>query len=275
MSEAGIKLRGALAFPEQILVRTMAPSYFATRYTELSQDNPYNRVLAAAATVVSQSFREDLRLGALIIMAALKSKPAFDALLDDRSRARRMQLPDTHLAALTLAELILESRAAAFFVGDVTLGAQLIASDRLWEQGVTSIAMRAAVTKLSAQPRGNFAFRRLSGGGRAYELELIPDMLGTNGDIVVVDAKWKLLDPVTPQAATDDLHQALAYARHYAAKRIVLLYPSFQSSASSSGPFARLTTTAPPTVEVSLWLLPMLDTPGQMFEAISSALKAA
>lgn len=65
----------------------------------------------------------------------------------------------------------------------------------------------------------------LQGGDRNRLYRLKPDIVVD--DDVIVDTKWKTLDPGTATlgVAESDVYQMLAYSRAYRARRLILLYP--------------------------------------------------
>lgn len=267
-SQVSVQLRGSLRFPAQILVRLVSPTQYATRSTELSWDNAYNRVLAAACDVIAKSGREDLRESALWLMTSLRITPNWSLLPADRSRASRMQVGELHLHCLRLAEAIIDLRTAGLFLGARELGSQLVASDRLWEDGITSLILRNSTRRLVPQPSGHFAFRRVSGGGPPMVLEVRPDVLGLEPEPVIIDAKWKLLDATAPRVDRSDLHQVLAYARHFGAGKVILVYPCFEAGYVSSQAVTVLRTSTPPIVDVEVVLIPLCGEPWHVVDAI-------
>ena len=231
--ESGPQMRGSLMFPDQALVRLVDPASFVTSRTELTWDNPFNRVLAAACDQIVRCRREDLRAAAQVLAASLHASPIPSRVSSDRAAARRMRVQSEHTVCLQLAELVLDvAGGAGLFAGDLDLGAQLVSTWRLvadWHSRHRAPA-HTWRSESRSQPAGNFALRRISGAGPREVLELRPDLLASIPSRAVLDTKWKLTDASNLILDPSDLHQALDYARHFQVSRVVLLYPGFGST---------------------------------------------
>jgi len=273
--EVGLTLRGSLDFPRQSLVQITTPTNFSSRYSELSLDNSFNRVLAEALRLVAGTGREDLRASALVLLGSLKMNPPRTLRRTDRSTARRMQLGGAHIASLDLAELIIDGTAFGLFIGDARVGAHLTSSSRLWEMGVTSLLVQHQPFPMVVQPRGHFAFDRIVGLGPTRVLQLVPDAMTDHERVVIVDLKWKLIDRTGPQIDRVDLYQALAYARHFGATEICLVYPSFEPPPFLDALATSLETVTGPRVQVRIILVPLTGTSGDMRAALDQAVFAA
>jgi 5-methylcytosine-specific restriction endonuclease McrBC regulatory subunit McrC len=274
--EISAEIRGALVFPDETLHRITSPTTFVTSYTELTWNNPFNRVLAAACACVVRSRRTDLRAGAQLVAANLRVEPDEKRISQDRRAARRLRLEDLQERCLALAELILDSSyGLGVFAGDLELGAQLVSTSGLWEAGVTALAQRTAGTTVVAQPRGHYALKRIAGDRTEEILEIRPDMLVVSPRLGVMDAKWKILDPGKPAIGADDGHQVLDYGRHYGVPRVVLLMPDFRSNISGAQMFTWQASGSGTSIEVAVVLLPLLRGLVALEGAVRDALEYA
>jgi hypothetical protein len=168
-----------------------------------------------------------------------------------------MRLPSGHVICLQLAELILDlGGGAGLFAGDLDLGAQLVSTWRLWQAGVAALAQSSPGVVVTSQPGGNYALRLILGSGARQILELRPDLLASVPRRGVLDTKWKLTNALNPELDPSDLHQALAYARHFQVPRVALLYPGF-GPVTTTQPMAVWETSTEPRIEVAAFQLPL------------------
>jgi 5-methylcytosine-specific restriction enzyme subunit McrC len=253
--EIGPRLRGAMVFPAQLIVNLARPGSFVTRATELTWDNPFNRVLATACDVIARSGYKDLRVRAMRTALAVRAQPVVERIDEQLARARRMRLGRTHAACIDLAELVIKMKGGrGLFVGTVSLGAELVASDRIWELGVTSVIMSEAPGRFIPQPSHHYALARSTAQGVVKVAELKPDLLATK-TASIIDLKWKIIDVVKPKLDSDDMYQVLGYAQYFGCSRVVLLYPAVHGNQAT----VQHVTTSDPHVTVDMAFLPVTE----------------
>lgn len=264
--ERSPSMRGTLAFPRQIFVRLSNPAMFATQYSELSADNPFNRTLLRACRVIARSGHEELRRRAINVAASLQIPAPDPDFTLDLQRAKRMRLDPVHVETLAMAELILlRLGSRGLFVGSAALGAELVASDRLWEYGVTELIIRTALGH-TAHPPGEFALVRELGPGPHRLLRVIPDVLGPSLK-AVVDLKWKFVN-VSFAIDVGDLHQILTYARHFEASRAVLIFPTLSNVSQA----LQYRTVRDPGQSVRIAFVPVADSYRALVAAVADAI---
>lgn len=219
-------LRGSLDVGRQYTALLARPGVVACRHDELGPDTPLNRVLKAAA----------LRLRHLARTTASRRllDEALDRLTDvGESRhplAERVRLDRTNAAfhgVHALARLLLAGDGQATGRGASHGYALLFAMNALFETYAGRLLRRAHPPgAVRLQDRRHHALE-----GRRFALR--PDaVIETPRATVVIDAKWKALDPARGDAlgvAQADIYQMLAYGHAYAVPdrpvRLVLLYP--------------------------------------------------
>jgi 5-methylcytosine-specific restriction enzyme subunit McrC len=144
-----------------------------------------------------------------------RSAALFEGLILDRRHA--------HLAPLLrVLELIVTGRGSATAAGPEAPGpAWLFAMEQLFEAYVAA-GLRRVATGVEVAVQG--PVRPLAvGGGFPQRPDLV--VLVEGRPMLVLDAKWKLLDRGLADVDAADLRQVYAYARIYGVERAVLVYP--------------------------------------------------
>lgn len=214
-------LRGKLDIRHQLLRNTSRADRLACAYDELSVDTPLNRVLRAAVqrlaavTRIAENRRRLGELAARLEFVGESPDPLREPVRLDRTNAAFHRLH-------ALARLFLAGDWQGTTAGGEEGFALLFAMNDLFEAFVgrcMQIALAPRSVRLQRHDR-----HALEEGSRGI-FGLKPDIV-VDGDIVV-DTKWKRLDPGKPNlgVAESDVYQMLAYARAYRAKHLVLLYP--------------------------------------------------
>ncbi len=214
-------LRGKLDIRHQLLRNTTRADRLACAYDELSVDTPLNRVLRAAVqrlaavTRIAENRRRLGELAARLEFVGESADPLGEPVRLDRTNAAFHRLH-------ALARLFLAGDWQGTMAGAEEGFSLLFAMNDLFEVFVgrcMQIALAPRSVRLQRHDR-----HALEEGPRGV-FGLKPDIV-VDGDIVV-DTKWKRLDPGKPNlgVAESDVYQMLAYARAYGARHLVLLYP--------------------------------------------------
>ena len=194
----------------------------ACTYGELSVDTPLNRVLRAGVrrlVLVARSAGNRRTLGELVARfeaVSDSSTPLSEPVNLDRTNATFHRL-------YALARLLLAGDWQSTSAGRREGFGMLFAMNDLFEAFIGR-SMKATLARrtVDLQRADRYALEG-SDHGRLFKLK--PDIVVD--DDVVIDTKWKTLDPGRPTlgVAESDVYQMLAYSRAYRSRRLVLLYP--------------------------------------------------
>lgn len=222
-------LRGRLRPERQFARLAGRADVLACRFDELSPDTPLNRILRAAALHLWERTR-----------VAASARMFGEALLHlEGVPDLRGPLPTVHLDRTNAHFRALHAQARLILLGrhqSTTGGAQvgqaiLFRMNDLFEAWVAR-ALRHRLTSegwtVTLQGPQRDALTRNGAGVFRMKPDIVLDSAG--GLRVVVDTKWKRLDPLATDSrrgvAQGDVYQLMAYARAYEAQAVMLLYPS-------------------------------------------------
>lgn len=225
-------LRGRLDIIRQFTTLAVAPDSLACRFDALSSDIMLNRIMKTTIThlaaVSNSAVNQRLLRELAFAYADITAVPPCDldwAVVIDRSNARWRQL-------LALAKLLLGGRYQTTSHGEGQGFALLFEMNSLFERYVALLLGRVALAhglELTAQGGQRPCLKSEEGD---VLFHTYPDIqLYSNGQVtIVLDTKWKRLDPVTAQDAKRgvsqaDVYQMMAYAKLYRCRELVLLYP--------------------------------------------------
>ena len=214
-------LRGKLDVRRQLLRNAASAYRLACVFDELSVNTPLNRVLKAAVrrlvsiTHNAANYRRLIEAMARFEFVDDSPDPLRERVRLDRTNGAFHQLH-------RLARLFLAGDWQSTMAGRDQGFGLLFAMNDLFEQFVgRSLQAAMAPRSVRLQRQDRYALK----GGERGLFCLQPDIVVD--DDVVIDTKWKWLDPEKPTlgVAESDVYQMLAYARGYGARRVVLLYP--------------------------------------------------
>ena len=214
-------LRGKLDVQRQLARHSVRPDRLACKFEELSVDTPVNRVLKAGVKCLASVTRSAANLRKLSELAA-----RFEFVGDSPYPLReRAFLDRTNTAFHRLHKLacrLLAGDWQSTTTGDKQGFALLFPMNELFEEFVGR-SMRKALAPRSVRLQD--ASRHALDGPRGALFALKPDIIVD--DDIVIDTKWKILNPDDPRAGVNqaDVYQMMAYARAYDARRLVLLFP--------------------------------------------------
>lgn len=231
-------LRGRLNIVRQFTVNAVRPDRLACRFDALDADVPLMQVMKACVVLLARHARSadtQRKLAELRFLLADVSEVPLGALpwrqiRIDRSSRRWRTLVD--LARLLLGGRWQETHVQARAPEGVTL---LFPMNDLFERYVAVQLRRAlAGSGLDIVAQGGFAYCLgpwCDGApvvGDSHPTR--PDILVKDGDrvVAVLDTKWKHL---AKGVSHGDLYQMMAYARLYACRRLILLYPAAPGNA--------------------------------------------
>lgn len=225
-------LRGRLEVKAQLTRRPVAPTRLDCRFDALDENTALNRVLKASLRrVLPLAHREETRRRLLDLLprferVADSTRPLAEPVVLDRMTAR-------FRPALALARLLLAGEFQTTTAGAAPGVALLFAMNELFERYVGR-RLRAAL--LDHDVHLQDARHHLLAHGA---FRMIPDIVvPTATGQVIVDTKWKRLDPTKGEGlgiAQADLYQLAAYGHAYArdgAPSLVLVYPHVPSLAA-------------------------------------------
>ena len=222
-------LRGRLDVTRQTTHLAVRPDRLACRFDELSEDTPFNRVLKAAVSRLARLARAAANLRLLAELAARfetvghAADPLREPVRLDRTN---VAFHDLHRLACMFLKGDWQSTASGGAAGF----ALLFPMNDLFEAFIGR-CLRRALARHPVHVRLQSRHHALtdSNGSRLFGIR--PDVvIEAEGDHIVLDTKWKRLDPRerTLGVEQSDIYQMLAYAEAHDAKRIVLVYPGAQ-----------------------------------------------
>ena len=214
-------LRGKLDVRRQITRHALRSDRLACAFDELSVDTPLNRVLRGAVRRLAPVVRTAGNRRRLLELAA-RFESVGDS-TDPLGESVRLDRTNTAFHRLhAMARLFLAADWQSTSAGRAEGFGLLFPMNELFEAFVgrsMQVALAPRVVRL--QRRGRYALESDGAGLFALRPDIVVD------DDIVIDTKWKRLDPSQPTlgVSESDVYQMLAYSRAYRARRLVLLYP--------------------------------------------------
>ena len=237
-------LRGKLDVTRQITKLAVRADVLACTYDELSPDTPLNRVLKAAVVKLASLSRSAVNIRLLNELqirfesVSVTSKPLDEPVRLDRTNTNYHEL-------YKWAQLFLKGDYQSTSGGDVKGISLLFPMNDLFEKFIGNSLKRVyqgfGKPRVSLQDRNYSALRDMK---NKKIFNLIPDVVITsqNGERIVLDTKWKELDPIKSNkfgVEQSDIYQMMAYAHAYKPSRLILLYPWYSDFGKSEGVFCR------------------------------------
>lgn len=224
-------LRGKLLPGRQLAKFPARLDRVAQRVEHFCEDTPLNRVLKAACRVALQ---------AGLPAATSHGLRRCLGFFDEVAELSVAQLPTVALSRqnerfrtlYNFARLILEQQAPTASSGSTRSFSLLFDMNAVFERFIAAFLRRDVMwafpgLELGGQGKGDglHLLHHPEGG----VLRLKPDMVirDGSGPVLVLDTKWKRLDPVQRRLrpAREDLYQLFAYVHRYRCRRALLLYP--------------------------------------------------
>ena len=215
-------LRGTLDVKRQFTSLVVRPDLVASRFNELSEDTPLNRVCKAAVTRLAgvtcllANHRRLMELLARLDNVASSALPLQEPVALDRTNTAFHDV--YRLARLFLMDDWQDTKS-----GRTSGFSLLFRMNDLFEEFVGRSLQNALGTgRVQLQDQSRKALKSQM-SRPLYPLR--PDMVvDVCSHPVVLDAKWKRLRP-TDGPRKDDVNQMLVYGQAYAAERVILIYP--------------------------------------------------
>lgn len=255
-------LRGRLRSEQQFARLAGRADLLACRFDELSADTPLNRILAASARLLVGRTR----------VAASRRALRGTLLHFENVSDLRGPLPHVHLDRTNARFRVLHAQARLFLrsVHQSTTGGVLAGQAILFRMNDLFEAWAARMFRRRLSPEG-WAVRIQGPLSHALTrhgtplFRMQPDIVLDRADLrIVVDTKWKRLDPIDRDlrrgVAQADVYQLMAYARAYDADAVVLFYPSSASSFCLDR--LQIAPNGPPMWLVEVPLAKLEDVPG-------------
>lgn len=222
-------LRGKLLFHEQIRRNRLRPERFFTRADQFITDVPPSRLLKAGLDICRRyGTSEATRRGATTLLAEFDevSNHSFtDAELDLVKPDRRIARFDP---LLTLAKQFVRGRVPDR-LGRAATYSLLFDMNVVFERYIGCLLRRACPPPFRTQLQVTGRSLVLRDGKRKFRLR--PDAAVRRGKqfLILIDTKWKLLDPAKSHEGVrqSDMYQAYAYAQEFDCPCVILLYPRF------------------------------------------------
>ena len=216
-------LRGTLNVKRQFTSLLVRPDLVASRFDELSEDTPLNRVCKAAVTRLAgvtcllENHRRLVELLARLDNVANSASPLEEPVSLDRTNTA---FHDVY----RLAKLFLKGDWQDTASGRASGLALLFPMNDLFEEFVGKSLQKAlGANRVRLQDQSRRALNPQTSGPR-YPLR--PDMVVVDlqNRPVVLDTKWKRLGPRDGPSRVD-VYQMLVYGQAFGAERVILIYP--------------------------------------------------
>jgi len=278
------RVRGKINWAAQLRLEITHVPGFACRFDDRSEDTPLNRVLKAALRVAERILASD-GLGPL----RLEVRHAMEGVTETRMTATQiaavhLDRMSCHLAPLlTLAKLLLGQANPDF--GEVQAQRNKTFAF-IWDMNVLFETYVAKVAKATLEPDGVTVFAQAEAGlylgvyadsGKGA-FALRPDLVLHGGGVgtIILDTKWKRLEPNTPNGGVSpaDVYQVNAYAQRFEADSVVLAYPHAYDG-KAPGERARFLVSRPARspLEVVIFTIDLSDldrVPDQLSELVAA-----
>lgn len=223
------RLRGKLDVTRQFTKFAAMPQVLACEFDEFSADNPLNRLLACATSLL---IRKTNVAGTQRLLAEVDAHFSEVAPVTVQQALRETILLERKNQRWSvcerLARLLLQSLYQTVHGGKREGVALLFDMNKLFEAYVTRVAQKnlrpIGYTVLAQEPQ--MALVRNSAGDRAFITK--PDIyIKGHGQVIIIDTKWKSLDFSKKNFGISqaDAYQMHGYARVYDANATILLYP--------------------------------------------------
>ena len=227
-------LRGKLMVSQQLNKNLLRPDRFFTEHDEFLPDRPENRLLHSALQLVLllSVSQENQRL-ARELCFIFSDVPESTQIRQDFQRVRLDRGMDYYDHALAWSKLILENRSPLTGIGNNNAPSLLFPMETVFEAYVERSLAKSlkAGFNLKAQAKTQHLVEHMNN----LWFKLKPDFLikDKNKTHLLLDAKWKLLDPKKNngtdkyQLRQADFYQLYAYGQQYldGSGDVVLIYP--------------------------------------------------
>ena len=227
-------VKGKICFSEQIRRNLIHKERMCVAYDVFHADRPENKLLKSTLMYLSSKThslknKKDIK-ELLRVFADISPSVNHDA---DFSKVVLDKNTVSYTMALRLAQVFLQGKSFTSFSGSSVSLAVLFPMERLFEAYMAAVLKRAFAS-VGASVSVQDARYHLFDSPEKFSLR--PDLVITkkNGDVFIVDTKWKLLydDPRANYGISQsDMYQMYAYHKKYEdhglrVKGVLLLYPA-------------------------------------------------
>lgn len=221
-------LKGKLKFARHIRHNLVHEERFYTEHALYDRNNIYNRILLKALKVIPQftvsaTIRDQLSrllLDFPELPDVTVSAETFQKLSYDRKTERYKE-------AMEIAAMLLLNYRPDIRGGNNNVLAILFYMNELWEEFVFRRLRHVLEDAWRIQPQSRKVFWEME--ARGIRKILKPDIVITapQGEVVVIDTKWKI--PGNDLPSDEDLRQIFAYNTYWNAATGILLYPEAEN----------------------------------------------
>lgn len=223
------RLRGKLNVIRQFTRWAASPQKLACSYDEFTPDTSLNRLLLCAITFLrrrsvhadTQRLLSEIAAHFENVQEVAPAEALAQQVMLNRAN-QRWKISET-LARLLLSEIYQTTHG-----GDKEGVALLFDMNLLFEAYIASLARKTCVPlgyKVRAQSPQRYLARDEANRGL---FSTKPDLhIERNGDVLILDTKWKRVDPNRPNldVAQADAYQMYGYAQVYRSRAVILVYP--------------------------------------------------
>lgn len=225
------RVRGRIDLVRQHRENLFKPHRLACRFSELAVDIPINRLLHTALVHIS-----NLAVSPVLRQQIQSMRMRFSGVDVIRKGARLPHVDDLnrmqrrYADVVKLARLFLDGQYLDVRTGEQQVHSLLFDMNQLFERFVAikmrPVARRDKLSLIEQGPQKYLGVDRLGKGRLLMRPDItLVDKMGR--PLIIMDAKWKLLDSDNPLASLSsaDLYQLSTYASAYRCDQVVLLYP--------------------------------------------------
>ena len=231
-------LKGKLLLTKHLSKNLLHKERFYSEHTLYDGDNPFNRILKKALTILSKAGSPQHAAQANILLLHFEDvtdqnfdAKAFQRLKYDRNTERYRE-------AVQLAKLIILEYLPDVSYGQENVLAILFDMNILFERFVFAEMRRAQRYFAEYDLNVSAQKSRLFWNGKTLRPDILAEFQKDGSTKrLILDTKWKTLDVPTPSDV--DLKQMYSYNLHFGSSKAVLIYPRVFCTESFSSPFAK------------------------------------
>jgi 5-methylcytosine-specific restriction enzyme subunit McrC len=225
-------LKGKLIFNEQIKQNIVHKERFFVSYDEFNLNKPENKIIKSTLLflkTISQSHQNIKKILKLLLYftnveESIDHDKDYKSIVYDRNN-------NFYENIINISMQFLNKKSYNSFSGQFKTQSLLFDMNKLFEVYVAKLVKKYLSDnyEVTIQDSSKFLFEN------PKEFLLKPDiLLENNKNKIIIDTKWKLLDPHTKSGyeskskygiSISDMYQMLAYAKMYESKKIILIYP--------------------------------------------------
>jgi len=220
-----LALKGRLDFNKNIQQNLIHQERFYTEHQVYDYENLANQIILKGLSILGDlTYNSQLkdRIARLRVNFPEIKEIPIQKLHFDKVKENRKTVAYTR--ALQIAKMIILNYSPDIRSGQENMLTLLFDMNKLWEEYVYRMLLRAKVDNLTV----SFQNQQLFWEGRTIrpDLVLIRKNANNEEETFVIDTKWKVLDATKPKPSDNDLKQMYVYNLYWNAKRSMLLYPN-------------------------------------------------